>query len=109
MVKIMQRNTYQCNALNLDGLHSYMEMALASLFDRSFSTSERVLIASNEALRYRFSKNVSGSTFTVTVLSPSKMDEIFTVEYGSGTFPITISTNKDSGFYDLLDVSRLQY
>jgi hypothetical protein len=45
----------------------------------------------------------------VTVLSPSKMDEIFTVEYGSGTFPITISTNKDSGFYDLLDVSRLQY
>jgi hypothetical protein len=104
--KITQ-NTYQCNIFNIDGFHSYMEMVLSSLFDNSFATAERTIVATNSALEYRYTRGMQGSRFTVTVLSPSKMDEVFVVKYGSKPFPISGVLKRMGGSDRLLDFSQL--
>jgi hypothetical protein len=77
---------FSCNAMNIEGPHSRMEMLLSSLFDGSFSNEAKTLIASNNSLEYTYTKEGIGSRMSLKVVSLEAPLPHFIVKFGNKPF-----------------------
>lgn len=92
---------FVCTLFNIDGEHSQMEMLLSSIFDESYSREEKVLIASNGTIEYRYMKGPLGNRMSVRVLSLNKQRPTFVVRFANKPFPVCPID------HPLLDLSHL--
>ena len=94
--------TFHCTPFNIDGIHSQMEMLLASLFDASYSMEKKGIIASNGSIEYTYIKEAVGSHMSFRVISLEAPQPQFSLRYKDKAFAIC------PRMHPLLDLSALQ-
>jgi hypothetical protein len=92
----------KANIFNMDSPHAMVEMMLSSLHLDDYTTEDRVLIAANNTIKYRYIKGSHGNTMEVMLLSLEEMELPFVVTFEGKSF----ATRKIDG-RGILDISRL--
>jgi hypothetical protein len=95
-------SVFRCNPFNMDGVHAQMEMLLSSLFDSSYNTEPKSLIASNGSLEYIYKKEAVGNRMSLRVVSLEAPRPKFSVRYVGQAFPIH---RKEHPLLDLSEMS----